>query len=79
MERSKIHKSLGGWKIGDRLEMVTGPKAGTILEITSIDPKAEDGFKALEITYPDGSKEIAAEAVMDDAIDGKFEYELKWI
>ncbi len=79
MKKSEFNRQFGGWRVGQELEMIDGPQKGTILKITKIGIKDDQGFDAMEITYSSGEIEIAALAIMDDAIDGKFEYQLKFV
>ena len=79
MKKSEYNRQFGGWRVGQELEVMDGPQKGTILKITKIGIKDDQGFPAVEITYSTGEIEIAAMGFLDDGIDGKFEHQLKFI
>ncbi len=79
MKGSEFNKCLGGWKIGQKLEMISGPEKGTILEITKVGIHDDQGFPAVEITYSSGEVEVSAIQILDDCINGRFEHQVKFI
>lgn len=79
MKKSEFNRQFGGWRIGQEFEMIDGPQKGTILKITKVGILDDQGFPAVEITYSTGEVETAAINFLDDAIDGKFEYQLKFV
>ena len=79
MKKSEIHKQLGGWKIGESIEVVDGPEKGTVITIIKVGLKDDDGFPAVEITYSSGEVEITAEIILNDALDNKYEHSVKLI
>ncbi len=79
MRRSEFNRGVGGYKVGQTFEMVDGPQKGVTFEITKIGVKDADGFNAAELKYSSGEIEIAAIAILDDMLDGKFEFGVKFI
>lgn len=81
MKKSDLVKMAGGFKVGMEYQVSGGPQDGKVFKITAVDVKDPQGFEAVEVTFRggewEGAKEVCANEIMYDVLDGKFEHSLK--
>jgi hypothetical protein len=73
MKRSMFVEQVGGLRIGRSFH--TDPATHSFT-ITAGGLRDSDGFDAVELTYDDGTKEVAAIQCLRDALDGLYENKL---